>query len=170
MYVFDWKNYMTVYTTWLLHNAERDLFATAKYLCFLHRLTLQNTALTSKCILILMFNHKIAPLTCTKYQECVATGMMTTIISCKLLSRDAMHQRGLCCRAVSVRCPSRSCVVSKRLQIRPYLNANRKLYTQVFEWYHFWWPWVTPNPHFNITPPVVNWRWISQKRYKIELY
>jgi len=34
------------------------------------------------------------------------------------LLRDAVHKRGLCRRAVSVRL-SRSCIVSKRLKIRP---------------------------------------------------
>ena len=47
------------------------------------------------------------------------------------LLRDAIHNRGLCLRAVSV-CPSRSCVVSKRQRIRPKLlwNANRKPYSR----------------------------------------
>ena len=42
----------------------------------------------------------------------------------QFLLRDAMRKRGLCCRPVSVRlsvhlslCPSRSCIVSRRLKI-----------------------------------------------------
>jgi len=37
--------------------------------------------------------------------------------------------------------------------IRPWLqwNANRKPYPS-FEWYHFQWPWTTPNPDFKVTP------------------
>ena len=44
-----------------------------------------------------------------------------------------MHKRGLCCRAVAgwvAGWLSRSCIVSKRLEIRPHVlwNSNRKLY------------------------------------------
>jgi len=51
----------------------------------------------------------------------------------QLLPRDAMHMRGRCRHAVSdwvYVCLSRSCIVSKRLKMRPKLplNANRKPY------------------------------------------
>jgi len=49
-----------------------------------------------------------------------------------------MHKRGLCCRrrAVPVWYLSRSCTMSKRLQIRPYgMRIGNP--THAFEWYHF---------------------------------
>jgi len=46
-------------------------------------------------------------------------------------------------------------------------SANRNSYA-IFEWYHFRWPWTTPNPIFQ--GRAIIWRWISQKRYEIETY
>jgi len=37
-----------------------------------------------------------------------------------------------------------------------------------FEWRHFQWPWMIPNPDFNVTP--LFWCWRSEKRYKIQTY
>ena len=67
------------------------------------------------------------------------------------LPRDSMHVRGLRRRAVSVRL-SHSCILSKRLKIRPQDGMRIRKSTQAFELYHFQWSWVTSNPEFKIMP------------------
>ena len=46
---------------------------------------------------------------------------------------------------------SHASIVSTRLHSTLLWNANRKPY-QAFKWYHFQWPWTTPNPVFMFTP------------------
>jgi len=68
-------------------------------------------------------------------ENSVSTHWMSVHVDGQLhfLLRDAVHKRGLCRRAVSVRL-SRSCIMSKRLKIRPRLlcNANGKPFLQFF--------------------------------------
>jgi len=45
--------------------------------------------------------------------------MLQTVDCWSFSLRDAMHKRGLCRRTMFVWLPSRSCIVSKRLKMRP---------------------------------------------------
>ena len=59
--------------------------------------------------------------------------------STRTISRFCCAMHALGAAHTVVRCLSRLCIASKRLKIWPYLlcDANRKPYTQAFEWYHF---------------------------------
>ena len=67
--------------------------------------------------------------------------------------RDPQKYRPTAWRSAKQYSLIQSWIASKRLQIRSQLprNADRKPYTQAFEWYHFQWPKATYRPNFRVT-------------------